>query len=236
MDIGRAFSFVFEDEAWVTKVLLGGLITLIPIVGQLAVLGYMLKTAENVARGSARPLPEWGEFGDLLMRGLYGFVISLVYFIPYIVVVGLFSCLAGVLGSGGSASDSADAVAALGGVLACVFVPLFLIIAFACLLFVYAGDARYAVTGQLSEALKFSEVMAVVRANPGLWFMVLIVNLLSGLAASLGLIACGVGVLFTSFYSYLVLGHALGQTATKVWPTGSFDAPSGYTPPPTVQL
>ena len=235
MDIGRAFSFVFEDEAWITKVLLGGLIALIPIVGQLALVGYMLKTAENVARGSARPLPEWGEFGDLLMRGLYGFVISIVYFLPYIVVVILFSVFAAVLGAGASGSDGSDAAATLGGALACIFVPLFLVVAFACLLFVYAGDARYAVTGQLSEALKFSDIMAAVRANAGIWLMVLVVNLLSGVAASLGLIACGVGVLFTAFYSYLVLGHALGQAATKVWPSGSFDPPAAYTPP-TVQL
>ena len=26
MDIGKAFSFVFEDEKWISKVLLGGLI------------------------------------------------------------------------------------------------------------------------------------------------------------------------------------------------------------------
>ena len=32
MDIGKAFSFVFEDERWVSKVLLGGLFMIIPIV------------------------------------------------------------------------------------------------------------------------------------------------------------------------------------------------------------
>ena len=57
MDIGKAFSFVFEDEEWVSKILIGGLIALIPLVGQLVVLGYALKVAQNVAQGSPRPLP-----------------------------------------------------------------------------------------------------------------------------------------------------------------------------------
>ena len=88
MDIGKAFSFVFEDEEWVGKVLIGGLISLIPLIGQLAVLGYALKVAQNVAQGNPRPLPRWNEFGDHLMRGLYDFVIRLVYALP-VVVLGL---------------------------------------------------------------------------------------------------------------------------------------------------
>src|SRR5262245_32433834 len=87
MEIGRAFSFVQDDEAWVTKILLGGVIFLIPIVGQLAVLGYMVKLAQNVSHGVEKPMPAWNEFGDLLMRGLYYFVIVLVYLLPYLVVL-----------------------------------------------------------------------------------------------------------------------------------------------------
>ena len=32
MDIGKAFSYVFEDEGWISKVLIGGLLIWIPIV------------------------------------------------------------------------------------------------------------------------------------------------------------------------------------------------------------
>ena len=63
MDIGKAFSYVFEDEQWISKVLIGGLLIWIPIVN-FAVFGYMIKVAQNVAQGNPRPLPEWGEFGD----------------------------------------------------------------------------------------------------------------------------------------------------------------------------
>ena len=72
MDFGKAFGYVFEDEGWVSKVLIGGLVALIPIIGSLVVSGYSYKIAQNVARGAARPLPEWNEFGDALARGFFG--------------------------------------------------------------------------------------------------------------------------------------------------------------------
>ncbi|NOK63647.1 MAG: hypothetical protein GFH27_549297n11 [Chloroflexi bacterium AL-W] len=76
MNIGKAISYVFEDERWISKVLLGGLIAAIPILN-FAAIGYMIKTARNVAYGNPRPLPEWGEdFGDTFMLGFHGFVIS----------------------------------------------------------------------------------------------------------------------------------------------------------------
>jgi hypothetical protein len=93
LDIGKAFSFVFEDEEWICKILIGGLISLIPLVGQFVVLGYALKVAQNVAQGNPRPLPRWGEFGDHLVRGLYEFVIRLVYALPIVLIALLFACL-----------------------------------------------------------------------------------------------------------------------------------------------
>jgi len=43
MDIGKTFTYVFEDEDWVKKVLIGGVINLIPIVGFFFTAGYMLE-------------------------------------------------------------------------------------------------------------------------------------------------------------------------------------------------
>src|SRR5690349_22891790 len=98
MDIGKSFSYVFEDEAWISKVLIGGLLIWIPIVN-FAVFGYMMKIAQNVAQGNPRPLPEWGEFGDHFMRGLYWFVIRLVYLLPAVILYGLFICVVAIGGA-----------------------------------------------------------------------------------------------------------------------------------------
>jgi hypothetical protein len=232
MDIGKTFSFVFEDESWVSKVLIGGLIFLVPLLGQFVVLGYMIKVAQNVAQGNPRPLPEWSEFGDHLMRGLYMFVISLVYSIPLILLFGVFYCVLFLL-VGTSSESQSEGVAAAGGLLSLCFIPVMLILALATTVVSYAAMARYAATNSMSEALKFREVLAAVRKSPGAWLMVLLVQILAGFVASLGLIACGIGILFTTFISYCVLGHALGQTIVSQGLAGAGPPSPGYGPPPS---
>lgn len=48
MDIGRSFTYVTQDQDWIKKVLLGGVITLIPVVGPFFALGYVLETMRNI--------------------------------------------------------------------------------------------------------------------------------------------------------------------------------------------
>ena len=77
MDIGKAFGFVFEDEEWIKKLLLGALITLIPVFGQFTLMGYIVAVIRNVLAGSYRPLPEWENLGTYFKDGL---MVSLVGF------------------------------------------------------------------------------------------------------------------------------------------------------------
>jgi hypothetical protein len=214
---------VFEDEAWVTKVLLGGLLLIIPVVN-FAVFGYMLKVAQNVAQGNPRPLPEWGEFGDHFMRGLYWIVIQIVYQLPTIILYALFFCT--IAAAGGFADsqrggNGAGAIAVLGFCL----LPLIFILALAGAFLAYVAAGRYIVTNSLSEAFKFSEVIAGARGNLGAWLMLLLVVILAGFVGSLGVIACGVGVLFTSFYAQCVIGHSLGQTVAQLGMVGGASEP-----------
>ena len=138
MDIGKAFSFVFEDEKWVSKVLLGGLFLIIPIVN-FAVIGYMLKVAQNVAQGNPRPLPEWSDFGDHFMRGLYGIAIQIVYQLPTLIVYGVFFCV--ILAAGGAASSerASQGAGAVGLLSLCLF-PLIFILAIAGALLSYRSE------------------------------------------------------------------------------------------------
>src|SRR5262245_51048759 len=233
MDIGKAFSYVFEDESLISKVLLGGVFFFIPIVN-FAVFGYTLKLAQNVAQGNPRPLPEWGEFGDHFMRGLYWIVIQIVYVLPAILLLGVFACV--LVGVGGAASErSSDGAGALGALGACLLPVIFLLFLVGGVL-AYAGIARFAATNSLSEAFKFAEVIALVRNNLGDWLMLLLVAILSGIVAQLGIVACGVGVLFTAFYAQCVNGHALGQLIQKPGLMGNPYAtqqvpPINYNPP-----
>lgn len=126
MDIAKAFSFMFEDERWVSKVLIGGLLIFIPFIN-FAVLGYTIKVAQNVAQGSQRPLPEWGEFGGHFMRGLHWVAIAIVYSLPAILLVMLFVCIT-IAVSGASGEPSNEAGGAIATLTLCLM-PLIVIVA-----------------------------------------------------------------------------------------------------------
>jgi Protein of unknown function (DUF4013) len=193
MDIARAFSFVQDDkEGWITKILIGGLIFLIPFVGPFILLGYMLRIVENVAKDAAQPLPAWTDFGDLLVKGLYYLVISLVYLIPAFVVIGIFACIGGI---GASAAAESESGGALVGVLSCVILPIFVVLALGGNALATVASARYVVTGKLSEAFEFAAVVKHLRENLGNWAMVLVTSILAGFVGSLGIIACGICLL-----------------------------------------
>lgn len=223
MDIGRAFGFITEDEQWVTKILLGGLILLIPIVGILALIGYMLEVARNVTQGRPLPLPAWNNFSDLLIKGFQGFVISLVYQLPLIILSFLVACVFG--GIAASASDSNDAAAGAAGILLLCLYPVMFAVGLALQLATFAAWVRYIQTNVLGEALRYNDIIAIVRSSLRTWLMLLLVYILCGLVGGLGSIACGVGALFTTVYAQIAFGHVLGQVTIQMGGT------SGYVPP-----
>jgi small-conductance mechanosensitive channel len=225
MDISRAFGFVTQDERWVTKVLIGGLVFLIPLIGQIVVMGYSYQVAKNVAAGVERPLPEWSDFGDMLARGFMAWVIQLVYTLPLLVVYFIFLIFISAAGAASSDSESAGGAAAL--LLLCL-TPILIILALACSAASIAAIARFIATDRFGEAFKVGAVLQSLRENLGTFAMLLLVGILAGVVASLGAIACFVGVFFTSFYAYLVLGHALGQVLPRFAPPR--DQPFGYPP------
>ena len=238
MEIGKAFGFVTEDEQWITKVLIGGLIQFVPLLGTIAILGYSYRVALNVARGNPRPLPAWGEFGDFLGRGFFALVIQIVYLLPLIVLYGVFLFLTV---AGAAAAEDSEAVAGVLGLLSLCLIPLQLVVALVCVFASLAAIMRYLATDSLGEAFKFGEVIATLRNHIGSFLMILAVGILAGLAAGLGVIACGIGVLFTGFYAQCVIGHVIGQAMQRIFPPqqpvyaapGYYGPPPGYGPPPS---
>ena len=63
--------------------------------GAVFVMGYFVRLVRRVARGDARPLPEWDDLGGIFSDGLRALVVYLVYVVPVAMILPL--TLGGVL-------------------------------------------------------------------------------------------------------------------------------------------
>lgn len=213
MDIGRSFTFVFEDQEWLNKILIGAAILFvgsfffwllfIPLIVASALLnGYMIEIIRRVVDGRADLLPEWDEWGDMIVDGLKLLVVQIVYSLPAIVlgICMIFPMIA--------ATDNA---AAWGWLLGAVLGCLILLWAVAVSIVLPAATAVFAVTGDLTSAFQFGRVFALVRDNLSTYLLTLVMGWVAGFIGSLGGSVCGLGTFFTVPYAYMVTGHLYGQ-------------------------
>lgn len=175
MDFGKNFSYVTEDEAWLKKVLIGGLPMLVPcvnIVWSFALLGFFKKLFLNVVAGEERPIPEWDDFGGYIMSGLKSVVVVLGYMVPMIVLfVGAWgmSIILGMLKMGALAIVPALCMY-------CIALPLSLVLG----AIVPAGLMRYWTTDSFGEAYKIGAIIGFVKANLGSYLLTLLIHMVSG--------------------------------------------------------
>jgi hypothetical protein len=233
MDFGKSFTYPFEDKEWVTKLLIGSLLSLIPFVN-IATYGYALRIVKNVADGVEQPLPNWDDMGDYFMKGLIATLGTLVYFLPVIalaVLIAVFSALAGYDPNTNSAQFAPFVVCVWG--LSCITGLYSLFAA----LILPAAYAKYAISGEFGAFFRFREILSFITSNLGDYIIVLILACVAYFVASFGVILCCIGIVFTEFWALLVGPHLLGQIcrmrATPTSPMPIVETPLP-TPEPTV--
>jgi hypothetical protein len=205
MEFGKAFSFAFEDPDWLKKIAIAALVGLIPVVGQFVLIGWALETARRVIRQDPTPLADL-DFGSQLGLGFKSFLVGLVYAIPALLIYLPMFAIPFVLGD--SSNDTTGIVITLvmvccGGLMALYALVMVVVIP--------AAQANLLATGRVGAAFNFRQVFGLLRAAPGAYLIVLLGGIIGGFIASLGMVACGIGVLFTSAYAMLISAHLMGQ-------------------------
>lgn len=90
MNFSKSFSYMFEDPEWFSKLGIGALVAVVPILN-FAWLGYCVAIVRRVRQGNPRPLPEWNSnFGQYFVDGLILTVANFVYTLPMTII----ACLA----------------------------------------------------------------------------------------------------------------------------------------------
>ena len=223
LDIGKAFTFVMEDQKWVAKLAIGGglalawVLAFFTIIGWIPIglilTGYLVQLARNVIMGSPTPLPEWDNWGERMIDGFKAWLIGFIYSLPAFLISGIFSFPAII----SSFRDSANGVSSSGASVATTGLSyggscLAWIVGIIVGLFVPIAIGRYAATSNFSEAFQFGAIFNTLRQY---FVTYLVITLLSGIVlafiAGLGVIAICIGAGFTWFYSQLVLYHLYGQ-------------------------
>lgn len=219
MDINKAITYVFKDERWIIKTLIGALVLFFSflIIPVFFLYGYMIKIMRNVMDGLEEPLPEWEDWGQLLKDGFAVIVATLVYTLPIWI---LMCCsILFFIPAAGTEGNAAEILAGIGVLAMVVMSCLIFLFAIALALISPAIAIQYAREGNLSACFRFSEVLAMTRDNIGDILITLLV--IFGLSFALSLVGLipfiGWIISFlTSVYLIFVTGQLYGQIGAKI--------------------
>jgi hypothetical protein len=218
MDIGRSFTFMFDDDKWIEKIAIGGLLVLtaaIPLVNiftGLVILGYMLRLLRNVSEGDPTPLPAWDDWGGDWMRGLMVVLALIVYAIPIILISFFVSLLGAIAGQTAALEGLANLCAVSLSCLSGLW-SLAIIIVFPAAMIMYVDE------GEFASFFNFRRIFRFIGDNLSNYIIALLLIIVANIIGGLGVILCVIGVFFTMFWAYLVMGHLLGQVKAQAMPT-----------------
>jgi hypothetical protein len=183
MDIGKSFSFPFEDKQWISKLGLGAVIAMVPILN-FAWSGYMVEIIRNVMNGSQEPLPNWDDIDKKFMDGLLLALAGLVYALPMLIVICLpmsIMIIPAIMSGNGDLQEISNAIAGAGGALflclLCVFLlyGLVLSVIYPAILVVFARERTFA------ACFKFRDVFDLISKNMSPFFTAWGVSIVAGL-------------------------------------------------------
>jgi hypothetical protein len=181
MQAGKAFTYMFEDESWPSKTLIGALVNMVPILN-FAWVGYLIGVLRNVSKDE-KPLPLWDDFGTKFMDGLKIGVASLLYTLPASILM-LVAAIVFIIPA--AAQDNQDLQAILFGtvslayMLLCGLIILYLL-AFS--FFVPAISIHFARTGTFKSCFEVSQIMALVKKDFSGYITAWLLSLVAGIAA-----------------------------------------------------
>lgn len=218
LDLARAFRFVIEDPDWIKKILIGGAFTLLAavLVGAPFVMGYLVRLARNVARGEARPLPEWDDLGGLFMDGLRALAVYLVHLAAAMILpLTLGGLLILVIAASSQAGGMGDVVGSLAAVAVFGVYGLAGLLMLALIVYVPAALLRFALYDRVSAGFEVREVAGIIQRNLGSYLLAILLYIVANFASQVGVVLCCVGVFPLGFWSGCILAWGMGEVARR---------------------
>jgi len=214
MKYGQALSFIIHEENWFKKLAIAtGFAILMPLgIGLLALTGWSMGVARRAIQREEQKLPSWSMLGKILIDGLKGLGVILVWFLPALVL--------------SLAPTTISALSALEGNHVINFLPLnnkiiFWLYFTALIYCLYAGIMTtaglevLARSGSFRRSIKPSVVWLNFLSRKRNYVAVFVVLIFLGIFLTLfGASLCLVGLLPIWAYTFTVIGHLIGQAST----------------------
>lgn len=204
-----AFSWPAKDPDWLAKLVVIGLILLIPIVGSINGLGWMLASLDRLRAGEQTLAPANLRY---IGRGFPLFVVDLVYILLIAAIAAAVYVPALILASNQSQGSANPALISLAIALSLLAFSVATLGSLA-LNFVMPSIVLATDRGGIGGGLRVGGVLRHARANIANTLIAGLMLIAAGFIGSLGLVACGLGVLFTTAYAL----------AMQAWVVRSFE-------------
>ncbi len=97
MTVVRAFTYLFSDHRWLSKLSAMAVFVLLlpfPIIGLVSLcvlLGYLARIIHNISADSERPLPEWDHIGENISKGIPVLLAISVFHLPLLLAAALLA-------------------------------------------------------------------------------------------------------------------------------------------------
>ena len=212
--ITEAFYWPTRDPEWVVKVLVIGLILILPIVGAINALGWMLASLDRLRAGDERLAPANLSY---LGRGIHLFVVEIIYGLVITAVAAAIYVPAILLAVKQSEDSSNPGVIAISVLLSFAALAVAtvgsLALTFATPAIVLATDS-----GGIPAGIRIAAIWRRCRAALTNTLIAGLMLIAASFIASLGSAACLIGIFFTSAYAlamqaWIVRSYELGSSS-----------------------
>jgi Protein of unknown function (DUF4013) len=212
-----AFAWPAKDPQWLPKLLIIGLILLIPIVGAINGLGWMLASLDRLRTGDETLAPANLRY---IARGFRLFVVELVYGLVIAAIAAAVYVPALFVATGQSQGSANPALISLAIALSLLAFSIATLGSLA-LNFVMPSIVLATDRGGIGGGLRAGAALRYARANIANTLIAGLMLIAAGFVGSLGLVACGIGVLFTTAYAlamqaWVVRSFEIGSPAKPV--------------------
>ena len=206
MDIVETVKFPANDVEWIKKILIGGLLMLIPIVNFIT-LGYYIKTMRGGIDGNSS-LPEWDDWGNLFVKGLLVVIVVFIYMLIPLAV--MFLSIGGAAISSIASDDVSPAsiCTIIGGSLVSVVLMFIVFLLLPMALSIYAKE------DSIVAAFGIGEIISRIKSVIGEYIIaILVLYALMFIVSFISMIPFigWVVMIFANFYVALVAANMFGK-------------------------